>query len=140
MKKIIFIFFTVSSYFSIGQVNSDECRKFTIGEFNNINNENLTLNSVIIRNKNKQLEIVNGIKSNKNIRWLNDCDYILFFDKKEAKKDPFKKFINDNGGISISPEKIEGNTLYYKSYYFDGKRGVKGSGKLIKTSSNPEFR
>lgn len=139
MKKTAFILLSIFSYLSFAQNKNLTCLDFTKGEFKNINQENATLSSIIIRNGQKQLEITNGEHIYKKINWLNDCDYSLFFTKKDSKKDPFKNFINKNGGILVKMEKIDNNILYYKTSYFDGKREVTGSGKMIKMSNSSSF-
>jgi hypothetical protein len=138
MRKITLpLLLTLSSLLYAQQKNLT-CLDFTKGEFRNVS-EDSNLSSIIVRNGQKQLEITDGVKNYKRLEWLNDCDYVLFFSNKEAKKDKFKKFINKNGGITVRTEKTEGNTLYYKTHYFDGKRTVSSEGKMIKMSNKSSF-
>ncbi len=135
---LLLVFFAFSSVlFSQTKLT---CLDFAKGEFKNISDENPNLNSQIIRKGGKQLEITNGVQSYKKIQWLNDCSYILTFPKKEAKKDKFKLLINKTGGITVTVERIEEKTLYYKTVYFDGKKNVVGTGKMIKLKSTADFR
>ncbi|PQL93566.1 hypothetical protein [Apibacter adventoris] len=139
MNKTIFFLFFIFSCILHAQNKNLTCLDFTKGEFKSINDDNATLSSIIIRNGQKQLEITNQEYTYKKIHWLNDCDYSLFFSKKDSKKDPFKKYINHNGGIIVKMVKIENDILYYKTSYFDGKKEVTSSGKLIKISNNSSF-
>jgi hypothetical protein len=139
MKKLIVLLFLYISFTSKAQDKDLTCLDFNRGEFRNIS-ENSTLSSIIIRTGNRQLEVTNGVETYKRIEWLNDCDYTLFFSKRDAKKDNFKKFINKNGGIKVKAVKIEKNILYYNTYYFDGKKEIMGEGKLLKTSNHASFK
>ncbi len=140
MKNIFYtlLFFTVSSVLS-AQNKGLTCLDFAKGEFNNIN-ANESLNSRIIRKGEKQMEITNGVESYKKIQWLNDCNYVLYFDKKEAKTDKFKKFINKSGGINVTVVSIVRDTLFYKTSYHDGQKEVIGQGKMLKISDNTSFK
>ncbi|MCT6869211.1 hypothetical protein [Apibacter sp.] len=139
MKKIIILLFLSLSLTSYAQDKKLTCLDFNKGEFRNVS-PNPNLNSIIIRMGNRQLEITNGVQSYKRIEWLNDCDYVLFFSKKEAKKDNFKKYINKNGGIKVKTVKIENNVLYYNTYYYENKKEVVEEGRLMKTSNHASFR
>jgi hypothetical protein len=131
------MFFVLSS-FSYAQSENLTCLDFSKGEFRNVD-ENSNLSSIIVRSGIRQLEVIDGVESYKKIQWLNDCNYVLFFTDKDAFKDPFKKLVNKNGGISVVMKKIEGSIFYYETYYFDGKREVKGQGRIIKISKKASF-
>ena len=87
----------------------------------------------------------------KTIRWIDDCNYNLFYDKKEAKEDPLFKKINKMGGLMIMPSQIIDNKMYYNLWIpnQNANRRQKTldtglwkssvSGKLIKISSNTDF-
>ncbi|MCX8676367.1 MULTISPECIES: hypothetical protein [Apibacter] len=139
MKKLSVLLFLYTSFICYAQEKNLTCLDFNRGEFRNIS-ENSNLSSLIVRNGNKQLEVTNGVESFKRIEWLNDCDYILFFSNRDAKKDSFKRFINKNGGIKVKTVKIEKNILYYNTYYFDGKKEIMGEGRLLKTSNHASFK
>jgi len=129
---------------------SDACLRFAKGTFQNVSDKD-SLSSIIIRKGNKQVEIMGDRRVYKTIRWIDDCDYNLFYDGKEAKEDPFFKKINKMGGLMIVPSQIIDNKMYYNLWIpnQDANRRQKTldaglwkssvSGKLIKISSNTDF-
>ncbi|MDR3273132.1 MAG: hypothetical protein LBT29_06610 [Flavobacteriaceae bacterium] len=120
------------------QNKNDACLNFSGGTFRNVSDNN-NLSSIIIRKGNNQVEITDGERVYKTIRWVDDCSYNLFFDKKDTRKDPLLKKFNKNRGLFVTPTQVIDNTLYYKSQYFDGKKNVIISGKLVKLSSSTDF-
>ncbi|WP_128331199.1 hypothetical protein [Apibacter sp. HY039] len=137
INRLLFLFLLISCFASSQQKNLN-CLDFSKGEFRNIDTNTGSI-SIIIRNGEKQLEISNGTESYKKVRWLDDCSYVLFFPSKEARKDKFKKFINENGGITVTMERTDGKTLYYKTSYNDGKQIITSEGRLVKLSNKASF-
>lgn len=101
------------------------CADFKNGEFYVPADEETPFNYKIIRNGNKQIEILldpeNKISDDFNkkafeiIEWIDDCTYRLKYDESKMNLTKNQQFINDNNGILTEVIKIEEKCFYYKS-------------------------
>jgi hypothetical protein len=67
-----------------------------------------------------------------NIKWIDDCSYILTADPARAQYDDIAREINDSGGIRVSLLEIKDNCFLFKSIAnFDGE-DVRLDGKICK--------
>lgn len=116
MKNIIFCFGFLS-LFSFKNENDIRCEDFHIGKFELINT---TTNRkyILTREKNSQSEETFDLKTSRaigdkrfyNLKWINDCEYILLIDTLKSKFDETDIYINSNGGLKCRIAEIKNNS------------------------------
>ena len=125
MKKITIL---ISIFLLIGiKINAQEltCEDFKNGTFYVPADKETLLTYKIIRNENKQIEIVEdpentlGADFNKKsyeiIEWIDDCTYRVRYDETKMELSEYQKFVNDNNGILTEMVKIEGKCFFFKA-------------------------
>lgn len=136
MKKILstLIFILIGLF-----CNAQEpgCNDFKEGTFY-IPGEKGKPNSLeIIRENNTQMEFSAEEEAKApefiNLKWIDDCTYIMTYEEADAETDEQKCFINDNNGILVEKIKIEGNCMTYKSTLttLEGEK-ISQEGKICK--------
>lgn len=142
MRKTLLIIFTLIGIISFGQELT--CKDFKIGTFNVEVLEPVKIEWRIIREGNQQTELITEIPEEykdlgyptdphyANIKWLDDCTYILTYDGFKAELTESQKFINNAGGVMTELIKIEGKCFYYKSTMIVDEGDYVIEGKLCK--------
>ncbi len=118
----------ISIFLLIGiKINAQEltCEDFKNGTFYVPADKETLLTYKIIRNGNKQREIVEdpentlGADFNKKpyeiIEWIDDCTYRARYDETKMELSEYQKFVNDNNGILTEMVKIEGKCFFFKA-------------------------
>ncbi|GAA5039326.1 hypothetical protein GCM10011506_38400 [Marivirga lumbricoides] len=85
MNKLVIMFLLFTFAFKANAQDDLKCKKFHTGKFKVEGDEN----TIIIRNRNYQIEENNNVKIKDKINWLDECTYQLIT----------KKVVKDNEGI-----------------------------------------
>ena len=98
---------------SFGKIN---CNDFKNGTFLISQDSSFYNASKIIRNNTLQQQISpSGDTLHAQVEWLNDCSYILKFDKNKMALSPFQINLNTHGGILVEFGQPSGNIMPYTS-------------------------
>ena len=131
MKKIVVPLFIILALFSCKQALN--CADFKNGTFLIPGDSIYPISSKVIRNNGRQIEW----DSNKdsiyaNIKYIDDCNYILTYDTKLNELDEIEQLINDSGGIKVETLGIKGDTLFYMGILKNDTLTFKQPGRIIK--------
>ncbi len=116
MKNII-LSFAFLSIFSLKEESDLKCEDFHIGKFELVNKSN-NRKYILERKQKSQTEESFDLKTGKNlgskrvynVKWINDCEYILLIDTLKSRFDETDIYINSNGGLKCKIVKIKNNT------------------------------
>ncbi|EHQ02132.1 hypothetical protein [Gillisia limnaea] len=130
MKKLLLLLSILTSFSSCAQELT--CADFKEGEFL-IPADSLNPESYKISRKNgTQLELdENGDEIKINIKYKDDCNYILTYQESQN-LDDLANYINNSGGIHIKVLEIKGDTLTYSGLIKNDTLSYEMPGKLIK--------
>ncbi|WP_034917035.1 hypothetical protein [Gillisia sp. CAL575] len=117
-----------------------KCIDFKNGTFLSPATDQIPYSYTIIRNGNKQTEIINDPNNTLPddikkitygiIEWVDECTYRLKFDETKMELSEFQKFMNDNNGTLNELLKIEDNCFYYKSTLLVNGEEIRLDGKF----------
>lgn len=131
MKKIFLIVITFTGLYSCGQ--NLTCADFKNGKFLVPADSIIPKSYIIERNDGMQTELdENGNKSFVNIKYLDDCNYILTYDEQLNELDETAKLINDSGGMQVKVIEIVGDTLIYNGLLVNDTLRFEQPGRIIK--------
>lgn len=116
MKNIILCFILLS-FLGFKSENDLKCEDFHIGKFKLINKTD-NRKYILKREKTFQSEETFDLKTGKkigdkrfyNLKWMNDCEYILLIDTLKSKFDEDDIYINSNGGLRCRIAEIKSNS------------------------------
>ena len=142
MRNLLLACCLVFTTVNFGQEKKLTCKDFKKGTFYSPVETESPEKYIIIRNDSIQTEeILNksditDSRRHKTIhgklKWINDCDYIISYDKTKMIFGETEKFINKHGGVKTEMIKIKDKCYYYKSSLsVDGKTQVM-KGKICK--------
>ena len=90
------------------------CTDFKTGTFLVANDSTFVNAQKVIRTENLQQQISpKGDTLFAKVRWLNDCSYILTFDKSKMHLNSFQINVNSKGGILVEYGQPTGNVMPY---------------------------
>ena len=90
------------------------CTDFKTGTFLVANDSTFVNAQKVIRTENLQQQISpKGDTLFAKVRWLNDCSYILTFDKSKMHLNSFQINVNSKGGILVEYGQPTGNIMPY---------------------------
>ena len=133
MKPVIYLFLLSNLFDSCSnEKNSLICNDFKSGVFESIN-QKTNLKFVIKREENSQDEYATNLKTNEvvvanktsKIKWINDCDYVLFVDTNKNKTNEHEHYINSKGGLKNKILKIENNCATVETTFESNKLVLK---------------
>lgn len=117
MKNIILCFVIFISLVSFKNESDLKCEDFHIGKFELVNKSD-NRKYILERKQNSQSEETFDLKTGEkidskrvyNLKWINDCEYILLIDTLKSKFDEVDIYINSNGGLKCKIVKIKNNS------------------------------
>ena len=87
----------------------------------------------IIKLNGKQTEIdEDGNKTVIDIKYIDNCNYVMTYNLKENDFDELSEYINASGGIKIQVQEIKGDTLIYSALIKNDSINFETKGKIIK--------
>ncbi|MCD9854365.1 hypothetical protein LUD75_06595 [Epilithonimonas sp. JDS] len=125
MKNIILCFILLS-FLGFKSKNNLKCEDFHIGKFELINKTD-NRKYILQRQKTFQSEETFDLKTGKkigdkrfyNLKWMNDCEYILLIDTLKSKFDEDDIYINSNGGLRCRINEIKSNSATIITSFHD---------------------
>lgn len=131
MKKLILLFLIFTGLGSYGQ--NLKCSDFKNGTFFIPGDSIYPKSSTLIRKDGKQLEWnETGDSIYAEIKYLDDCNYILTYNTELNELGELEKFINDCGGVNIRVLEIKGDTLFYNGILQNDTLRFEQPGRIIK--------
>ena len=140
MKNLIILPFLLFSLFSFSQ--DLKCKDFKTGTFYITLKKDVPLKMKIIRELNFQTEFILNKEDIKDedvqpvvyelIEWIDECSFILKFDETKMTLTEYQKYINDNNGVSIQLNEINGRCCDYEVSLYDGKQTFKAQNIVCK--------
>ncbi|MCY2686796.1 hypothetical protein [Salinimicrobium sp. TH3] len=131
MKKNLVSALLICGFSSCAQEKT--CEDFKTGEFL-IPADSLNAESYRITRKNgQQIELdEKGDETLIDIKYKDDCNYILTYNENSNNLDELARYINASGGIRVEVLKIEGDTLTYSGVIENDSLRYEMPGKLVK--------
>lgn len=133
MKKLTLLIIILIGFNSFAQDLT--CADFKNGEFL-VQGDELNDDSYIIIQKDGKLiekdEDEEGDWTIMDIKYIDDCNYILTYNKISKDFEEVAENINSSGGIKFKVIEIKGNTLTYSTIWKNGSKNVEKTGKMIK--------
>ena len=131
MKKIIVFTIIICGFSSCAQDLT--CADFKNGEFL-IPADSLDAQSYKVTRKNgRQIELdEKGDEILIDIKYKDDCNYILTYNEESKNLDELARYINASGGIKVEVLEIEGDTLTYSGVIENDSLRYEMPGKLVK--------
>ncbi len=131
MKKLLILILILSGLNSYAQELT--CKDFMNGEFLIPADSLVPISYKILRSNSKQIEIgEDGIKTVINIKYIDDCNYILTYNSEENDYDELSEYINASGGVKVQVLEIKGDTLIYSGLVKNDSLNYEMTGKMIK--------
>lgn len=114
MKKSILAFSIILAAIWLSCEKKPTCTDFHTGTFLIANDSSFTNAQKVIRTENLQQQISpKGDTLYGKVNWLNDCSYILTFDKGKMHLNTFQINVNSMGGILVEYGQPVGNIMPY---------------------------
>ena len=116
MKKIFFAVATIATVLFISCEKKINCTDFKTGNYL-ISNDTIFDNApVLFKTETTQQQISSkGDTLFAKVQWLNDCSYLLTFDKRKMLLNTFQINVNTRGGILVEFGIPEGDIMPYTS-------------------------
>lgn len=131
MKKLLFLLSALTTFISNAQDLT--CADFKNGKFLIPADSLVSESYVVTRDNGKQIEIdENGNKIQIDIKYIDNCNYILTYNPNSQNLDDLARYINASGGVRIKVKKIKGDTLSYIGVIKNDSIYYEMPGKLIK--------
>ncbi|TLF44742.1 hypothetical protein [Maribacter aurantiacus] len=134
MKKLIILCLLLNGLTSCAQ--DLKCADFKNGTFMTPGNSNFPYQGTIIRKNGKQIEwsTQSSDTTQINIKYLDDCNYVLTYDTELNELDELEKLINDSGGMRVKVLEIKGDTLFYNGLLQNDTLRFEQPGLMIKVN------
>lgn len=124
--KNLFLCFALLSVVCFKNEHDLKCKDFHIGKFELVNKFD-NRKYILDRKQNSQSEETFDLKTGKkignkriyNLKWINDCEYILFIDTLKSNFDEADIYINSNGGLKCRIFKIKNNSATITTTFED---------------------
>ena len=131
MKKILVSTLLICGFSSCAQELT--CADFTNGEFL-IPADSLDAQSYKVTRKNgRQIELdEKGNETLIDIKYKDDCNYILTYNEDSENLDEMARYINASGGIKVEVLEIKGDTLFYSGLIENDSLRYEMPGRLVK--------
>ncbi|WP_240032185.1 hypothetical protein [Psychroflexus aestuariivivens] len=131
MKKVLVIALLIFGFSSCTQELT--CADFKTGEFL-IPADSLYAKSFkVIRKGGQQIEFdEKGDKTLVDIKYKDDCNYVLTYNEDSNNLDESNKYINASGGVKVEVLEIKGDTLFYSGVIENDSLRYEMPGKLVK--------
>ena len=134
MKNIIVV---LTLFSSINLCAQDlNCKDFKEGLFVVLADSIYSESSKYSRKKSKQIEW--GEKGDSiyvNVKYLDDCNWVLTYDSDLNKLDELEEFINASGGMYLETKEIRGDTLFYNGILKNDTLPFSQPGAILKMKS-----
>ena len=132
MKKILTALIVLSGLTSCGQ--DLNCTDFKNGTFMTPGDSIFPYQGTILRKDGKQIEWSTESTDTTyiNIKYLDDCNYVLTYDSELNVLDELDKLINDSGGMQVEVLEIKGDTLFYNGVLQNDTLRFEKPGTMIK--------
>jgi len=131
--------FILISFFSVCAYGQDlKCDKFKEGVFYIPFDNRVDRSYYIFRNKDNQVEVDNDKNETYlSLVWNNDCSYTAYLKPESAKEkiEIAPNLILDSTVVKFI--KTNGDTLFYRSTSFFGKKELEHSGRMIRIGDVP---
>ena len=88
----------------------------------------------ILRNNGKQIEwsTKDSDTTYLDIKYIDDCNYIITMNTELNKLDELDKLVNDSGGMKVKVMEIKGDTLFYNGVLENDTLRFEQPGLMIK--------
>ncbi|WP_396632132.1 hypothetical protein [Maribacter sp. R86514] len=132
MKKLIILCLSITGLTSCAQ--DLKCEDFKNGKFITPGNSTFPYQGTILRDNGKQIEwsTESADTTHIDIRYLDDCNYVMTYNTELNELDNLEKFINDSGGMQVKVLEIKGDTLFYNGLLQNDTLRFEQPGLMIK--------
>ncbi|KSA12089.1 hypothetical protein [Maribacter dokdonensis] len=95
---------------------------------------NFPYQGTIIRSNGKQIEWSTQSSDTTyiNIKYLDDCNYVMTYNTELNELDELERLINDSGGVQVKVLEIKGDTLFFNGLLQNDTLRFEQPGLMIK--------
>lgn len=110
-----------------------KCTDFHDGQFLVLADSIYSESSKYLRKGKRQVEWNKpGDSIYANVKYIDDCNWILTYDNQLNELDEIEKFINESGGMHLETIEIRGDTLFYNGILKNDTLNFVQPGSILK--------